>query len=346
MLLLLALRVQAQSPPAQPPPGPPPAGIAPAASAPTPAPASPASTPAAPASADPAGAALSALQRGNELDAVGDYAGALVEYERAYEILPDYTGLYNIGVTNGKLHRWAAARRALAAYLELGGDKVPPDRAREVRTYLEFLRDKTALLSLLLNVPDAVVHIDGQRIAPTEIGGIVVEPGRHVVRVTKPGFRPLEDEFHATNGENLRVLLPLSRVGTLGPAEPIAQGALTVAPAPAPAAIEPEPTPLWEPWTLTGVLAAGWLTTAALAIQARHDRDTIEQPATPEHRIDAARRLHISLAVASDVLLAATLVSGGISAYLTWWPSDPAPPGAGLGPASLGRVGAGFSGQF
>ena len=41
----------------------------------------------------------------------------------------------------------------------------------------------------------------------------------------------------------------------------------------------------------------------------------------------------------------ATLVSGGISAYLTWWPSDAAPAGAGLGPLPIG-LGVGVSGQF
>lgn len=329
LLLLIALEAQAQ---------PSPAPTAPAAPAPT----SPA--PATAAGADPAEAAL-IVRRGHELAAQQDYAGALVEYQRAYDLVPDYKVLYSIGAANVRLERWAAARQAFATYIELGGSALPRARQDEVRNYLEILQDRTATLSLLLNVPDAEVLIDGKRVAPTQISGIVVEPGTHVVRVTKPGFRTLEDEFHATQGESLRMVLPLTRVGTLGPAGPIAPGVLTVSSAPPPPPAEPEPTPLWVPWTLTGVLAAGWITTAALAIQARHDRDTIEQPGTPEHRIDAARRLHISLAVASDVLLAATLVSGGISAYLTWWPSERAQ--AGAGPRSpIGGMGVGFSRQF
>jgi len=364
LLLLIALRAQAQTAPATPPAAaspapatspaaaaPPPAGTdpaAPPAAAPA-APPSPATAPAPtappPASADPA-EATQIVRRGHELAARHDYAGALVEYQRAYDLLPDYNVLYSIGAANVRLERWAAARQAFATYLDLGGSALPQARQDEVRNYLEILQKQTATLSLLLNVPDAEVHIDGVRVAPTSISGIVVEPGNHVLRVTKPGFRTVEDEFHATKGESVRVVLPLTRVSTLGPAEPIAPGALTVSSSAPPPVVEPEPTPLWVPWTLTGVLAAGWITTAALAIQARHDRDTIEQPGTPEHRIDAARRLHVSLAVASDVLLAATLVSGGISAYLTWWPSEPARAGAGLGPASVGGLGAGFSGQF
>jgi hypothetical protein len=291
--------------------------------------------------------ALSAFRRGDERFARGDYQGALEEYERAYEWLPVYNVLYNIGAANLRLQRWAAARRALAAYLELGGSELSPARVREVRGYLEELGRKTATLSLLLNVPDAEVHIDGVRIAPTEIAGLVVEPGEHVVRVSKPGFRPLEQVFQATTGENVRVVLPLTRLTTLGPAGPISPAALSVAPPPVPPApVESERTPLWLPWTLTGVLAAGWLATAALAVQARHDRDEIEQPGTPEHRIDEARRLHITLAVASDVLLAATLVSGGVSAYLTWWADEPPATGAAISAGSPGGVAVGASGHF
>ena len=93
-------------------------------------------------------------------------------------------------------------------------------------------------------------------------------------------------------------------------------------------------------------VAAFLLVTAALAVQARHDRDEIEQPGTPEHRIDEARRLHISLAVASDVLLAATLVSGGVSAYLTWWSDEPPASGATPSASSHSGVAVGVSGHF
>jgi predicted metal-binding membrane protein len=78
------------------------------------------------------------------------------------------------------------------------------------------------------------------------------------------------------------------------------------------------------PWAITGVLTAAWATTAALAIQARHDRDTIERPGTSAERIDDARQLHVTLAVVSDVFLVSALASAGVSAYLTWWSSPAA----------------------
>ena len=94
-------------------------------------------------------------------------------------------------------------------------------------------------------------------------------------------------------------------------------------PASAPAVRE-KPLSLWVPWSITGALAAGWITTGALALKARHDRNIIERPGTSDERIDSARRLHLTLAIVSDVLLASTLGSAGWSAYLTWWSEEPA----------------------
>lgn len=283
-----------------------------------------------------------AFRRGNERYAAGDFEAALAEFTHAYELLPEYKALYNIGSANVRLERWAAARRAFALYIELGLGELPPQRIQEVRGYLDVLRRKTATLTLTLNVPDAEVRLDGERIAPTEISDLVVEPGEHVLRVTKPGFRPFEQVLQATSGEEVRVVLPLARSSAPAAPRPRRQSLGAAPPsALAPTSALEERTPLWLPWAVTGALAAGWLASAGLAIEARRDRDVIEQPGTPAERVDSARRLHIALAVISDVLLASTLASAGVSAYLTWWPREQPP--AGPRPASPRTISQGLS---
>jgi tetratricopeptide (TPR) repeat protein len=292
-------------------------------------------------------AASAAFNRGAQLYEAKKYKEALVEFEHAYQLSPVFTTLYYVGASNVKLERWAPARRAFELYLELGKGQLPPETVDNVRVDLEELKKNTSTLNLTLNVPGADVHIDGAPVEPTAIGGLVVDPGQHVVRVTKPGFLPIEEVVEAPKGEEMHVLLPLVRAlpndaGTPPPAS--STGPLAAA-TDAPHAR----VPLWVPWTITGALATGWVTTAALAIKARHDRDIIEQPGTSDERIDAARRLHITLAVVSDVLLASTLASAGISAYLTWW-SD-APPSSAAAKAKSGSASdpvwaIGVSGQF
>jgi len=278
--------------------------------------------------------AAAAFHRGVELQKSGALADALAAFEQAYRLSPAYPVLYYIGAVSADLQRWARARQAFELYLELGSAELAPERIAEVRVHLKELSKHTATLTLTLNVPGAEVHVDGTRLESTSISGLILETGEHVVRVSKPGFQPLEQTVEAGTGENLHLVLPLA---PLVPEEGVALGdpavaaggvgaKAAVAPPASDAALQLEASgvPLWIPWTVTGALAVGWVTTAALAVQARHDRDAIEKPGVSVERIDDAQQLHRTLAVVSDVLLISTLASAGVSAYLTWW-SDPPP---------------------
>ena len=318
-----------------------------AANAPEPA---PPSTPPGVRSGQAVEAAGAAFQRGDALRSSGDLRGALREFELAYQLSPAYQVLYFIGAVNTDLQQWARARQAFELYLELGGEQLGPERIAEVRLDLEELNKHTATLTLTLNVADAAVQVDGTTLTSTRISGLILDTGEHVVRVTKPGFQPLEQTVKAGVGENLHLVLPLAPV--IPPENDAAASALPVPAAPsassAPMAPDQAGTP-WLPWVITGALGVGWATTAALAVKARHDRDQLETPGTPDETIDSARQLHETLAVVSDVLLAATLASAGVSAYLTWW-SDPAPASAGqatrAGSLAPRGFSLGFSGSF
>src|SRR5262245_54376929 len=57
------------------------------------------------------------FDRGLELYAEGEYPLALIEFTRAYELVPNYRVLYNIGQVCIQLGQYANARRALEEYL-------------------------------------------------------------------------------------------------------------------------------------------------------------------------------------------------------------------------------------
>jgi hypothetical protein len=269
-------------------------------------------------------AAAAAYERGVRFRAAGEHAKALAGFEEAYAEEPLYKVLYDIGAEYAQLRQWAAARRAFEQYLDLGKGKLSSARSAEVQGYLEALEKRTATLTLKLNVV-AEVRIDGKKPEQTPVSKVILEPGTHVVRVSKPGFQPVEETVNARTGETLQLVVPLALIGSepgaagqvgttrfqQGPVAPDSGGHASQVPK--------RGVPLWVPWTVTGALATGWVTTAAFAIKARHDRNIIERPGTSAERIDDARRLHITLAVVSDVLLACTLASAGVSAYYTWW---------------------------
>lgn len=70
------------------------------------------------------------FQRGVELFQEGAFRAALVEFERAYGIAPDYRLLYNIGQVKLQLQDYLGATQSYERYLEEGGSEIPEHGAK------------------------------------------------------------------------------------------------------------------------------------------------------------------------------------------------------------------------
>ena len=99
--------------------------------------------------------------RGVELAKAGAYADALIEFQRAYELSPHYSVLYNIGQAYVGLGQPVRAVEALKRYLSEGGAQIALDRRRAVEA--EILRQfaQTATVAIDVDVPGASVSVDG-----------------------------------------------------------------------------------------------------------------------------------------------------------------------------------------
>ena len=95
--------------------------------------------------------------RGVELYAETDYEGALIEFNRAHEILPRYQVLFNIGAVRLQLQEYVGALDALSDYLAQGGEAISPDRRAEVE--LEAVHSER-MPGLVPITPQAVVYRD------------------------------------------------------------------------------------------------------------------------------------------------------------------------------------------
>jgi eukaryotic-like serine/threonine-protein kinase len=153
--------------------------------------------------------APAAFERGRALLERGDAEEALVEFERAYSVLPAYEVLYYVADANYQLQRWAKAREALERYRDLGATDLTPEQVEEVRKILAWLMERTASLSLSSNVAGAEVSIDGVRLESTKLSGLVLDKGDHVILVKKAGFQPLEQTISVTEGQTLHLVVQL-----------------------------------------------------------------------------------------------------------------------------------------
>jgi hypothetical protein len=96
------------------------------------------------------------------------------------------------------------------------------------------------------------------------------------------------------------------------------------APSGAPASAKTQRTVPWIAWGVTGALGASAAVTGVLALGARADeRDVQTRQGVKREALLAARDKVQNLALATDILLAGTLLGAGVSAYFTFRPADP-----------------------
>jgi Tetratricopeptide repeat/PEGA domain len=293
------------------------AGPSALAAGPTPASPAPVAPPAAlpPSSTPPAdGEAATRFKRGLQLFDEGDYTLALVEFERAYQLAPNYRALYNIALVNMQLGRYADATRTFEQYLHDGGDAVPADRRAQVGNTLNELRVRTATVDISVNVPNAEVALDGRPLEASRLHGpTLIDAGEHTLRATAPGYQAAFKTVTLAGADKATVRLQLV------PVPPVHE-----------APQEKGRTLFWPGFVATGVLAAGAIVSGAVMLDARSRLNALQNTALPmtpppsaseiaaaqKKRSDLASTVN-STALAADILSGLAVVAGGVSIYLS-----------------------------
>jgi hypothetical protein len=145
-----------------------------------------------------------------ELFEEGAYRAALVEFEQANEVAPDYRLLYNIGQAKLALQDYLGATLSYERYLTLGAEQVAEARREDVEKQIEALRERVGRVSITVSAPHAEILIDDIKIGESPIDGTIpVNVGRH--RVFARGQRGATDSdvFDVAGGELVNVTLEL-----------------------------------------------------------------------------------------------------------------------------------------
>jgi tetratricopeptide (TPR) repeat protein len=244
------------------------------------------------------------FNRGLQLFDEGDYALALVEFERAYQLAPNYRALYNIGLVNVQLGRYADATRTFDRYLRDGGEEITPQRKVEVANALSELKLRTATVDVSSSVPFADVSLDGKPIDPTLFHGpTLIDAGEHTFRATASGFRPASQTVTLAGGDAASVRLQLVGLSpSLAPEPPRDRG-----------------PHLFVPGVVaTGILAAGGIASSAILLAARARLSTLQNTAgsSESQRTGAANEANAA-AAAADIFTGLAIAAGGVSIYLS-----------------------------
>jgi hypothetical protein len=137
--------------------------------------------------------AAARFDRGLDLFDQGDNAGALAEFKRTYELMPNPIVQYNLGLVYAAMGRSVEAVDALTAVLATKGLSAQ-QQARAQKTLAE-QQARIGRLAVTTTPEAARIEIDGVEVAKTPLAAPIRLPeGTHVVGAIAEGFSPTRKE--------------------------------------------------------------------------------------------------------------------------------------------------------
>lgn len=241
------------------------------------------------------------FQRALDLYQEQDFAGALVEFRRAYEIAPTYKLFYNIGQVCYQLTDYACALDNFELYLKEGGGSISTERRVEVERELAKLRLRIGHLEIVTNVPGVEITIDDVAVGRTPLAtSVVVSAGKRRIVGTREGYAPVSRVVEVAGTDSSRVELVFTNASS----------------GEAPLEVRHEPrwnTLSWIGLGTAAALGAAGGVTGALALDASNDleKETFADGRGPTDEMRSLKRRADTLSIVSDVTLglsAATLL--------------------------------------
>jgi hypothetical protein len=134
------------------------------------------------------------FERGIKLFNAGDNAGALAEFKRIYEILPNPVVLYNLGLVYAAMGRPVDAVDALEGSLQSG--KLSQRDREHAEQMLADQKARVGRLTVTTLPEGALIEVDNVQVAKTPLSApIRVSQGTHIIGAVAEGFAPARKEL-------------------------------------------------------------------------------------------------------------------------------------------------------
>lgn len=193
------------------------AAPAPAAAQPAPTTPPPAPSPAAPQPPKPladvlTGAAKAEYMAGRILFEEGDYANAIIKFERAYELSREPRLLENVALCQLKLKRYTQMRGTVQRLLTSAGSQASPQTQQLATQLLDAIKPYVSELEIQGGEPGAAVFIDDVEVGTLPFSEpVLVDVGPRKFRVSKKGFKDFTETREVVGGGTVTLSARLER---------------------------------------------------------------------------------------------------------------------------------------
>jgi hypothetical protein len=142
-----------------------------------------------------------------------DAAGALEKYRQAYDLSKDPRLLFDMAVCQRDLRAYAQMQGLLLRYEQEAGDQMSAQQKADVEAALAAIRDLVGTLHLSVSEAGAGVSLDGEPVGISPLAApVVVNLGKHALRVTKDGFELAEQAIEIAGGNEMSLSVVLVRL--------------------------------------------------------------------------------------------------------------------------------------
>jgi hypothetical protein len=143
----------------------------------------------------------------------GDFAGALLKFQNAYDASQDARLLWNAAVCAKALRHYAHAVSLVHRYLDSGSPLISPDAADRARSFLAAAEPLTAMLEITANEAGVQVVLDGDDVGVTPLPApIRVDFGPHQVVGRKAGYKDAVASMGVTDPTAAQLKLSLAPI--------------------------------------------------------------------------------------------------------------------------------------
>ena len=139
-----------------------------------------------------------------------DCAHAIAKYEEAYDSSKDARLLFDIAICHRDLRQYARMQAMLVRYEQEDTALMTADQKADAEAAIAAIHNLVGTLHLSVNETNAEVSVDGELVGTTPLATpLILDLGRHLLAVKKPGFEPEERLFEIAGGNEMSLSIGL-----------------------------------------------------------------------------------------------------------------------------------------
>lgn len=142
----------------------------------------------------------------------GDFGGAVVKFQRSYELSKDPRLLWNIAACEKSLRHYTRVLALLERYRKEAAPTLSADEQKAAGELIEIIKPFVSTVTIEVNEPGATIAVDGEELGVSPLPApLTIDMGSHEIAASKPGFSRQSRAEKLAGGSALQLSFKLDK---------------------------------------------------------------------------------------------------------------------------------------